>query len=216
MLDLGNIFILGDSYSTFEGCIPEGYSAWYTSIPSPETDVTKASQIWWQRLLTQVNGTVIRNDSWSGSTICRTGYDGRDFTFCAFINRLDQYISDGFFAENPVDTILILGGTNDSWSDAPVGTLQYGDWTDASLHSVLPAVGYLTHRLASRFPDKRLLFIINSELKPEIEAGIRTACGHFGIPSLLLKNVDKLSGHPTIAGMEQICRQVLQYLENNP
>ena len=92
MLDLGNIFILGDSYSTFTGLIPEGYGSWYSAAPKPETDVTRADQIWWKRLLAQAEGNVVLNDSWSGSTVCCTGYDGKDFSFCAFINRLDKYM----------------------------------------------------------------------------------------------------------------------------
>ena len=92
-MDLGNIFILGDSYSTFTGTIPEGYGAWYSPTPKPETDVTKAEQIWRRRLLEQLDGQVIMNDSWSGSTVCCTGYDGMDFSHCAFINRLDKYLA---------------------------------------------------------------------------------------------------------------------------
>lgn len=211
MLDLGNIFILGDSYSTFTGLIPEGYGSWYSPEPKPETDVTKASQIWHQRLLEQVKGHIVMNDSWSGSTICCTGYDGKDFSHCAFINRLDKYLEAGFFRENKIDTLLILGATNDSWSDAPVGQLQLEGWTREDLFRVLPAAGYLASRLSENFPDTRLLYIINTELKEEITRGIAEACAHFGIPTLQLQNIDKLAGHPTIAGMQQIADQVAAY-----
>lgn len=213
MLDLGNIFILGDSYSTFTGLIPEGYGSWYSPQPKPETDVTKAEQIWHQRLLTQMKGTIVLNDSWSGSTVCCTGYDRKDFSHCAFINRLDKYLEEGFFEANKVDTFFILGATNDSWSDAPVGELQYADWTKEDLYRVLPAVGYLAWRLAENFPNTRLLYIVNTELKDEITQGILTACAHFGIPTLQLKEIDKLSGHPTIKGMQQIADQVAAYFE---
>ena len=214
-MDLGNIFILGDSYSTFTGTIPEGYGAWYSPTPKPETDVTKAEQIWHRRLLEQLDGQVIMNDSWSGSTVCCTGYDGMDFSHCAFINRLDKYLARGFFRENRVDTLLILGATNDSWSNAPVGQLKYDNWTKEDLYQVLPAIGYLTARLAENFPDTRLLYIVNTELKEEITQGILTACAHFGIPTLQLRDIDKLSGHPTIAGMQQIADQVADHYRNN-
>lgn len=214
MLDLGNIFILGDSYSTFTGMIPEGYGSWYSPEPKPETDVTKACQIWHQRLLEQVKGRIVMNDSWSGSTICCTGYEGQDFSHCAFINRLDKYLEAGFFRENKIDTLLILGATNDSWSDAPVGQLQLEGWTREDLYRVLPAVGYLASRLTENFPDTRLLYIINSELKEEITRGIEEACAHFGIPALQLRNIDKLAGHPTIAGMQQIADQVAAFFNH--
>lgn len=210
-MDLGNIFILGDSYSTFTGLIPEGYGSWYSPVPKPETDVTEAAQIWHQRLLAQVKGQIVMNDSWSGSTVCCTGYDGKDFSHCAFINRLDKYLAEGFFEKNRVDTLFILGATNDSWSDAPVGQLQFADWTKEDLYKVLPAIGYLTRRLAENFPDTRLLYIINDGLKEEITRGIEEACAHFGIPTLQLQKIDKLAGHPTIAGMQQIADQVAAY-----
>ncbi len=46
MTNIGNLFILGDSYSTFEGYIPEGYAAWYINAGKPETDVTRLDQTW--------------------------------------------------------------------------------------------------------------------------------------------------------------------------
>ena len=211
MLDLGNIFILGDSYSTFTGLIPEGYSAWYTPTPKPETDVTKAEQIWHQQLLRSIAGRLIMNDSWSGSTICCTGYDGKDFSHCAYIHRLDRYIAEGFFEKNRIDTLLVLGGTNDSWSDAPVGKLQHAGWAKEDLYQVLPAVGYLTHRLKECRSSMRLLFIINTELKDEITQGILEACLYNDIPTLRLQSIDKCAGHHTIAGMRQISQQVQQY-----
>ena len=213
-MDLGNIFILGDSYSTFAGTIPEGYGSWYSPTPKPETDVTRAEQIWHRRLLEQLGGQVVMNDSWSGSTVCCTGYDGMDFSHCAFINRLDKYLEEGFFKQNRIDTLLVLGATNDSWSDAPIGQLQFADWTKEDLFKVLPAVGYLAWRLAKNFPDTRLLYIINDGLKEEITQGILTACARFDIPTLRLRNVDKLSGHPTVAGMQQIADQVAEFFKN--
>ena len=213
-MNLGNIFILGDSYSTFTGIIPEGYSAWYTPVPKPETDVTRADQIWHQRLLAQVKGQIIRNDSWSGSTICCTGYEGKDFSHCAFINRLDKYLDQGYFKDNRIDTLFVLGATNDSWSDAPIGQPQYEGWTREDLYQVLPAIGYLAKRLGENFPDTRVLYIVNTELKEEITQGILEACAHFGVPTLCLNNIDKLAGHPTIAGMQQIADQVALHLQS--
>lgn len=41
MLKKGKLYIIGDSYSTFEGCIPEGFAAWYFSGGTDATDVTE-------------------------------------------------------------------------------------------------------------------------------------------------------------------------------
>ena len=41
-----NTVIFGDSYSTFENFIPDGYAVYYSEKERPETDVTKVSQTW--------------------------------------------------------------------------------------------------------------------------------------------------------------------------
>ena len=73
MVNLGNVFILGDSYSTFEGYIPEGFGAYYAPVPKTDTDVNKVEQTWWMQVLNNSESKLIRNCSWTGTTICNTG-----------------------------------------------------------------------------------------------------------------------------------------------
>ena len=76
MVDLGKVFILGDSYSTFEGHIPEGYATWYYKDIRNDTDVEKAEQTWWKKVLDNTKSELVLNCSYSGTTICHTGYSG--------------------------------------------------------------------------------------------------------------------------------------------
>lgn len=211
MLDLGNVFILGDSYSTFEGFIPEGYDTYY-SAEGGETDVRDVKQTWWHQLLEETNSHLLLNSSFSGTTICNTGYDGADYTERSFIGRLDKRINANYFAENTVDTFIIFGGTNDSWANAPIGELMYADWKKEDLFCVLPALGYLLHRVKTNIPEARVIFVLNTELKPEITENIKTACEKAGIEVVELENIDKMCGHPTIAGMKQIKEQIIACL----
>ena len=215
MVDLGNLFILGDSYSTFAGWIPEGFAPWYTEAPSPATDVTKVDQTWWHQLLAATKSELLRNCSYSGTTIGNTGYDGEDYTQISFIGRLDKLIDAGFFKENRADTLMVFGGTNDSWSDAPVVQLQYRDWTKEDLFRILPAAGYLLNRLKTQLPETRVIVLINGdELKPEITEGLQEACRHYGMEQITFRGISMREGHPNIAGMAQIKETLLQYLEN--
>lgn len=215
MVDLGNIFILGDSYSTFLGYNPEGYEYWYDTAPSQMTDVTRVEQTWWMQLLARTHGQLVRNCSYSGTTICHTGYDGADCSDRSFIARLDKRIGEGFFRENRIDTLFVFGGTNDSWADSPVGELQYGNWQKEDLFRVLPAVCYLLHRLKTQLPKVRVIVLINGdELKPEITEGLQTACRHYGTEQMTLGGISMCEGHPNIAGMSRIADQVQQYLES--
>lgn len=212
MTDLGNVLILGDSYSTFEGFIPSGYATYYYAKGRPETDVRNVNETWWHTLLNETGSKLILNSSFSGTTICHTGYNGEDYSHKSFISRLDKLIDEGFFKENSVDTFIIFGGTNDDGANAPIGNFQYENWQKADLYSVFPAICYLLNRSKSIIHGARIIFIINTHLKKEVEEGIKSACNHYCVEYIALKDIEKNSGHPTITGMKQIKDQVLEYL----
>ena len=141
VLLLNNTIIFGDSYSTFENYVPEGYAEYYSEKECPKTDVTKVFQMWWHQVVTESNLNLILNNSWSGSTICYTGYDNTDCSnSSSFIYRLQKLIDQGFFDKNNIDTVFVFGGTNDNYADAPIGTMKYENWENNDLYSVMPAI----------------------------------------------------------------------------
>ncbi len=212
MKSLGNVLLLGDSYTTFKGYIPEGYAAYYSDSETSVTDAVAVEHTWWHQVIEKTGSNLVLNNSWSGSTVCNRGYNGNDSTRSSFITRLDALIDGGFFEENKIDTVLVLGGTNDSWANSPIGeALMYEGWTKDDLYSFLPAMGYLATRLSTL--RARVVFISNTELKPEVTGGIKEACAHFGIELLELSKIDKIAGHPGIAGMKKIADQVLAHFE---
>ena len=210
---LGNVFILGDSYSTFEGYIPEGYAAYYKKAGREETDVTSVKETWWHGVLTETKSTLIRNCSYSGTTICNTGYNGRDCSDNSFISRFDKLATENYFSENKIDTFFLFGGTNDSWADSPIGETVYSGWSKEDLFSVLPAFCYLTCKIRNTLPDAKIFCVLNTELKQKIEDGFGGACGKYGIDVIKLCNIDKRNGHPTIKGMKQIKEQIMEYIQ---
>ena len=208
------IFILGDSYSTYRGHIPEGYAAYYDKVTKWDAKLRDHTYTWWYRYIKDTDSCLVRNSSYSGTTICYTGYEGADVIKTSFITRLQNLIDADFFKENPVDTMFIFGGTNDSWAQAPLGELMYKDWTTKDLYSVLPAIGYLLNMLKQNFADKKIVCILNSdEYNPKIRDGYIEALNHYGIDYIEVTNFDKLSGHPTELGMEQIEMQILKGME---
>lgn len=207
-MNLGNVLIFGDSYSTYRDCIPEGYAHYYGREDTEICGVKSADMTWWSLLINECNGNLLLNDSWSGSTVGYTGYQGDCSGTSSFIFRLLRLIENGYFESNKVDTVLVFGGTNDSWADAPVGDIMEGEveWNDR--FKVLPAFCYFAYLLKKTLPDVRIIFIINTELKPEIEAGIARASKINGCESVLLSGIDKCNGHPTALGMVQIKDQI--------
>ena len=208
-----NIIILGDSYSTFEGFIPNGYLAYYSENKASETDVIKVTQTWWYQVIKEANLNLILNDSWSGSTIGYTGYNNTDCSnSSSFIYRLKQLITEGFFIENKIDKVFVFGGTNDSWSNAPLGEAKYKDWKNDDLYSVLPAICYFLNLLKDTLPQAEIYCIINTEIKSEITDCMKKACEKYDITPIVFDAIDKTHGHPTIKGMHDIKNIVLKVL----
>lgn len=200
------VSILGDSYSTFEGYIPQGNVTWYFNrTDTARTDVDNVRQTWWWQLISEGGYILGVNDSYSGATVSYTGYDGNDYTDRSFITRLERIV--------PSDILLIFGATNDSWAGSPVGEYKYGSLTREDLFSFRPAMARLISEAQNRFPGTRIVYIINSELKDDITSSIIEVCRHYGCEYVLLENVDKMSGHPSVAGMKAIKNQVLKRLK---
>ncbi len=204
-----NVLICGDSYSTFLGYIPEENAPYYTEIGG-DTDVRAVAETWWYPLMEEIGGNLILNDSWSGSTIGFTGYEGNDFSHFSFNTRWEQLIEKGFFAENAIDTVLIFGGTNDSWSDAPLGEMKLSDWKREDLYSVLPAICRYFRMVRDTLPEADVLCLINCEIKDEVAEALKTAAAQNGCRFVSLHDIDKTCGHPNVKGMAQIKEQVLE------
>ena len=210
-----NAFIFGDSYSTFRGYIPEGYAVYYHEAEGQDnTDVRKVSETWWHQVVTEADLNLIQNNSWSGSTICHTGYDGVDCSQTnSFIYRLRKLTREGFFEENDIQNVFVFGGTNDSWADAPLGTLKFDDFQEDDLFCVLPGISYFFQTLKETLPLANIYCLINTELKPEITDCFRQVCEKFGIIPVNFDRIDKCCGHPTVQGMKDIKNGVLAALK---
>ena len=205
------VVILGDSYSTFEGYIPPHQKTYY---PNPEKvpGLTRVDETWWHQLTSKRNMRILKNDSYSGSTVCNHTRDGQP-PESAFIKRMYISLSDeGNGAEKP-DVILIFGATNDSWLDREIGEVKYDAWTEAELRSVLPAYCHLLDYVTKHNLQARVFCIVNDVLKPQIHAGIVEAAVHYGVEAIVLEGIEKEFGHPNVNGMKQIADQVSSALD---
>ncbi len=204
------ISILGDSYSTFGGYLTPSYNlAWYNGSDGGDkarngNDVTSVEQTWWHLLATTCGYQIDINNSYSGSTVCCTGYRKEDYSDRAFITRTLNL--------GTPDIILVFGGTNDSWAGAPIGDYLYAGWTKPHLYTFRPAFAYLMASLKQFYPAARIINITNSELKPEITNSMEVICRHYGITNIQLRDIEKQMGHPSIKGMKAICDQVAAVL----
>lgn len=209
-----NLLIIGDSYSTYEGYIPEGYGPYYTKQGG--TDLTSVEQTWWHRYVSENGINLVRNDSWSGATVCYTGRVSPEWGYnTSFVNRMHKMMDEDFFNKENIDTVFIFGATNDSWLETtPKGEVIFEGWREEDLYSTLPAIAYMIAKLKEAIPGGNIVFIINTELEDCITKGVKEASEHFGTSYIELSDIDKSEGHPTVLGMMQIADQIREAVKN--
>ena len=206
-----SVSILGDSYSTFQGYVqPDTNVVWYWDNPDAQnTDVHSVRETWWHQFILKNGYRLCLNNSFSGSTVCNSGYkrgnpDFADYTDRSFVTRMTNL--------GCPDIIFIFGGTNDAWAGSPIGEYKYGGWTKEDLFSFRPAMAKMLDFMINRYPNVEIYFILNDGLQEEINESVKTICGHYQVPCIVLDGIDKINGHPSIKGMTQICEQVEIFL----
>lgn len=202
-----SISILGDSYSTFEGYLqPDTNAIWYwDNVKAENTDVHHVRETWWHQFIKENGYRLCVNNSFSGATISYSGYksgkpDFTDYSDRSFITRLKNL--------GTPDIILVFGGTNDSWAGSPIGEYQYEGWTRNDLFSFRPAMACLLEKMIDYYPNVEIVFLLNDDLKEEIDESVRTICTHYGVKWIEFEGIDKINGHPSVKGMKQICEQL--------
>lgn len=206
--NLKSVSILGDSYSTYEGYIqPDTNAIWYWAKVQDRTDVTSVRETWWHKFIKENGYKLCVNNSYSGATICNTGYKGNDYTDRSFVSRVKKL--------GCPDVIFVFGATNDSWAGSPLGEYKYDNWTQQELFSFRPAMAYMLGTMIDYYPNAEIYFVLNEGLKDEIAQSAKAICSHYNIDCIELKGIDKKSGHPSVKGMAQINEQIKAYLASH-
>lgn len=209
-----SISILGDSYSTFQGYLqPDTNAVWYwDNVEAMNTDVRHVRETWWHQFIKKNGYRLCINNSFSGSTICYSGYktvgpDFTDYSDRAFVTRLDKL--------GCPDIIFVFGGTNDSWAGSPIGEYKYSGWTREDLFSFRPAMACMLEKMIDHYPNVKIYFLLNDDLRDEIDESVKTICSHYEADLIELVDIHKINGHPSVKGMRQICEQIEAYISSN-
>lgn len=210
------VSIFGDSYSTFQDYItPSTNEPWYYwaqhEKKTKQNDVMHPDQTWWWQVIENLGARLEVNNSYSGSTIGYTGYKIPE------TGQHDNYKPRSFITRAPnlgnPDLILVCAGTNDSWCGELLGDYKFADWTEQDLFTFRPAMAKWCDTMKQLYPDKRIVFIINTDLKPDFVETMTTCLDRYGIEWLQLRKIDKQHGHPSVKGMKAMADQVTAYLK---
>lgn len=195
------VSVLGDSYSTFQSWIPEGNACWYP-YDNTRNDVRQPEECWWYLTTKAIGGKLEANESWSGSTVCYTSYNGADGSAWSFVERTGRL-------GNPT-LILVCGATNDCWAGAPIGEYKWADWTREELFTFRPAMAKMLADLQEKYPKARIIFVLNSELSEPINESVHEICAHYDVECVDLHDIEKQEGHPSVLGMKAMADQVVK------
>lgn len=203
------VSIIGDSYSAFTGWVPEGnlikYDGTYNGVAS-------VSNMWWFKVIQKFNMSLMLNESWSGSTICNTGYNASDVTATSFLTRITKrYGATNTLGQKP-QVLFILGGLNDTWVNSPLGNVKYSDWTTDDLKTTLGAYSKMINDILLYNPGIEIINFEYEGVSQQIKDGIALICEYFGVKNVPISEVDTLEGHPTTTGMQQIADQIITAL----
>ncbi len=211
MPKMGNILILGDSYSTYEGHIPEGNWCYYFNESEEESHLLGGvEKTWWYPLVTAPGNRLVLNESYSGSTVSNTRYNNEYCPLTSFNGRLDRFLAA--HPDDLPDTVLVFGGTNDNWAGSPLGEQKYENWSDDDLRCFFPALCRLFCILRDKMPHAKVYAIANTDMRDEVNRGIEDICRRMQVPCLFLHDIEKKNGHPDPAGMASICEQVAAFV----
>jgi len=198
--------ILGDSYSTFEGHIPEGNACYYPLVECVD-DVLRVEDTWWHQLMTKTGMRLAINDSFSGATVCTHVRETQTLA-AAYTERAKRSFSGSY----DLDHIIVFGGTNDNWLGRGLGKLQFEGWTEEDLRQTLPAYCCTLNHIRSHHPQAVILSVINTGFPQEMSEGMEAAAAHYGAVTVRLADIEKQNGHPSAQGMRQIAEQIVEAL----
>lgn len=144
------ISILGDSISTYDGWIPEGFNVFYPF----DGELTDVSQTWWKSLIEETGMELCANNSSSGSTCSGDSLSIDDPMFGCSDGRLSFLV--GSQGRLP-DVIVIYMGTNDLLKGVPIGD---NDGTklveEGNVENFSDAYCLMLDKLASYYPTAQI------------------------------------------------------------
>lgn len=207
------ISVLGDSISTFDGYTPPG-GVYYGPSFGSITGVYTPEDTWWMQVIRALDGALLANNSWSGSTVSMVG----SLPACS-PSRIRKLAAEGMTP----DHILILAGLNDvnMYAEPQAFGADYQRMLQRIREAYPQAdvtCGTLTTGYLSNTPFTHQLGHVRDRLDPYNQA-IRAAAAAAGYRLADIARLDRryasMDGlHPNGEGMKQLTRFWLETTED--
>ena len=73
-------------------------------------------------------------------------------------------------------------------------------------------MAYMCRYMKKHYKKSKIFFVLNSELKDEINESAKTILDHYGLPCIVLHDIEKQDGHPSVKGMQSIVDQLNAFI----
>ena len=191
------VSILGDSISTYQGWIPEGYACFY---PDPGNDIKDVTQTWWMQVIQNTGMQLLANGSYSASTVCGDSSSEESSAGCSNRRIVDLMGNTGIAP----DVILVYMGVNDFFHSIDLGSFS-GTATYRNDHYIWDFTeGYelMLQKLQAVYPNARIYCMTlletnswdgtrvnaNGNTVEDYNSRIRQVAAAHGIPVIDLRN----------------------------
>lgn len=189
------ISIIGDSISTYEEYVPEGYKTFY---PYPTADVSDVNLTWWMKAINKLGGKLFINNSYSGSCVSTGGSSASQS-----MERLSKLVVNG---ETP-DVIIIYMGSNDCHVPYTVNSFKsaYKKML-TNLKQICPN----SEIVLCTLPTSNLYTKENQNAYNNVITEFATNYKLVNLDKVDITNYLVDSAHPNKDGMEKIAEQIVK------
>ena len=219
----GTLFIMGDSISTFEGCVPSENAVYYEGAKCEETGVLCREDTWWGILSEKLGMRIGANVSYSGSKVC-----GDSFPFGASKARAAQLAVGQDASKSGASAVIVFMGINDYGGGVEGGATRFARDYRTLLENVKEACPGALILATTLLPGRvegvsvptfctQLRGIDICEFNDSIRAAARDAgCFCLDIAALGF-DYETIDGtHPNRRGMAQIALMMYAQIANLP
>lgn len=144
------VSILGDSISTYEGWVPDGYVDFFPM----NGEVDNVDDTWWKPFIDDAGLQFCANSSSSGSTCVGDSLSADDPKYACSSYRIDDLVGKGGIYP---DIIIVYLGTNDLLTGVPLGENDGTEPVEEGLiETFSDAYSLILDKLESQYPGARI------------------------------------------------------------
>ena len=193
---------IGDSISTYQDYVPEGYATFY---PYPTADVNDVNQTWWMQVCNKIGASLYIDNSYSGSCVA-----GSAASRSSNPQRLQKLSING----KSSDVIIIFMGSNDAGNNSGITPQAYGEAYKKMLDYIYDICGEEVEIILCTLPTSKLYSDARKVSFNEVIVNMATEYSlevvDFASLDLTPHLID--SAHPQTSGMTVMANKVLEKL----